>query len=561
MISGNSYRAARIWIAVSVAGLIWLCLPLSLQPSWPVVLCIVLVTAVGTAVLPTYGRSKPTHEDQDVQFGNMRELSLVLVVGPHSGALFVRDGQTSTLRRNGDAVWFRVRSPEELSSALATVMESYQRPPDAVLMPVVPDGECDDAIIRREFSRWKHELAASIGPKAFILPCYIAIYVYLGANGDHAAEPVWFGDAMNMSTMQPATASARQHVEALRQQLDQAWLAVAHPERASRAGLGHAVCDWLEDAALLSILSSLANTAPFSLRGLLLTDIGHPPMRPGAWTRWLTGKTALRPPLMTPKAQAQPKPLSLPLLTTIARNENFRVSKSERGRPYSAIPHAVGAATVVLMVSIGVSAWSNSRLVARVADDLEVYTHIPTARSDAKRERFESLRRQFAGLARYANNGVPTGLGWGLYRGRQLQVALERVTAISHSPSIAVHSPPLAVTIDNFLLFDSGKTTLKPGAEPRLKGVLDLIRTNPDKRVLIAGHTDNVGPSVANQKLSEARARAIRDWFVDTASLPVTRFDTQGYGDTRPIASNENSQGREMNRRVEIALIPDSGTH
>ncbi|MGF6961657.1 OmpA family protein [Paraburkholderia youngii] len=557
MISANSYRAALIWVAVSVAGLIWLCLPLALQPSWPVVLSLVLLTAVGTAVLPTCGRSKPTHEDQHVQTGNMRELSIVLVAGPHAGALFERDGQAATPRRSVDAVWFHVTSPGALSSVLATVMESYQRPPDAVLMPVVPDAECDDAVIRREFARWKHEIAASTAPRAFVLPCYLAIYAYLGANRDRAVEPVWFGDAISLSTTPLATATAWQHAQALRQQLDQAWLAVAQPQRASRPGLGHAVFDWLEDAALLSILSSLANTAPLSLRGLLLADIGHPPMRPGAWSRWLTGKTTLRPPLMTPKAQ--PQPLSLPLLRTIVRNESFRVSKSERGRPYSAMLHAVAASAVVLMVSIGVSAWSNSRWVARVADDLEVYTHIPTGRADAKRERFESLRRHSAELARYASNGVPTGLGWGLYRGKRLQVALERVTATSHSPSIPAHSPPFAVTIDNFLLFDSGKTTLKPGAEPRLRGVLDLIRANPDKRILIAGHTDNMGPSVANQKLSEARAQAIRDWFVNTASLPVTRFAIQGYGDTRPIASNENTQGREKNRRAEITLIPDSG--
>ncbi|MGF6981334.1 outer membrane protein OmpA-like peptidoglycan-associated protein [Paraburkholderia atlantica] len=559
MISRNRYRPALIWIAVSVAGLIWLVLPLALQPPWPVVLSLVLVTAVGTAALPAYGRSKPTHEGQHVQLGNVRELSIVLVVGPHAGALFARDGQSSTLRRNGDAVWFHVRSPGELSSVLATVMESYQRPPDAVLIPVVPDAECDDAVIRREFSRWKHEIGASLGFRAFALPCYIAIYAHLGASDAHAVEPVWFGDAINPSTMQPATATARQHMQALRIQLDQAWLDVGSPERASRAGLGYGVFDWLEDAALLSILSSLANTAPFSLHGLLLADIGHPPTRPGAWSRWLTGKTTLRPPLMMPKAQLQP--LSLPALTTTVRNESFQVSKSERGRPYCAMLHAVAASAVVLMVSVGLSAWSNSSLVARVANDLEVYTHLPTARTDAKRERFESLRTHSAELARNASPSLPTGLGWGLYRDKQLQVALERVTATSHSPSIPAHSPPLAMTIDNFLLFDTGKTTLRPGAEPRLRGVLDLIRANPDKVILIAGHTDNVGPSVANQQLSEARAQAIRDWFVNTASLSVARFAIQGYGDTRPIASNESRQGREMNRRVEISLIPDSATH
>ncbi|WP_231337680.1 OmpA family protein [Paraburkholderia sprentiae] len=423
-------------------------------------------------------------------------------------------------------------------------------------MPVVPDGECDDAVIRCEFSRWKHELDASIGTGTFVLPSYIAIYAYLGADGDQTVEPVWFGDTIDVSTTHPATASARQHVQALRQQLDRAWLSVARPERASSAGLGHAVIDWLEDAALLSILSSFANTAPFSLRGLLLADIGHSPIRAGAWMRWLTGKTGLRLSLNTPRAQ--PKPLSLPLLAAVARNESVRVSKSGWVRSHSVTLHALAASAVVLMISIGVSAWSNDGSVARAANGVEVATHIATARADAEHE--ESLHRQSAEPARYASGSATTGLGWGLYRSDLLHVALERVSATWRSPSIAAPSPPTAVTIDNLALFDSGKATLKSGAEPRLKGVLDLIRANPDKRILIAGHTDNVGSSAANQKLSEARAQAIRDWFANTALVPVTRFAIQGYGDTRPIAGNESSQGREMNRRVEISLIPDSGT-
>ncbi|MBC8747642.1 outer membrane protein OmpA-like peptidoglycan-associated protein [Paraburkholderia sp. WC7.3d] len=557
MTSVDRYLAALIWIVVCVAGLIWVCLPLALHPWWAVALSLVVLTAVGAAVLLTCGRSNATREGQDVQRGTVRELPIVLVVGPHAGALFARDGQSSTLRRNDDAVWMPVRTPEALAGVMATVLESHRRSPDAVLMPVVPDGECDDAVIRREFSSWKHELHASIGPKGFVLPCYIAIYAYLGANGDQGVKPVWFGDAIDISTMYPATGTARQHVQALRQQLDQAWLAVAQPERASRAGLGHAVVDWLEDAALLSILSSLASTAPFSLRGLLLADIGHSPIRAGAWMRWLTGKTGLRLSLTTSKAR--PKPLSLPLLATVARNESLRVSKSGWVRSQTVTLHAVAASAVVLMVSIGVSAWSNGGLVARVANGVEVGTHISTARADGERE--ESLHRRSAELARYASDSATTGLGWGLYRSDLLQVALERVSATWHSPSIAAPSPPSAVTIDNLALFDSGKATLKSEAEPRLKGVLDLIRANPDKRILIAGHTDNVGPGAANQKLSEARAQAIRDWLVNTALVTVTRFAIQGYGDTRPIAGNESSQGREMNRRVEISLIPDSGTH
>ncbi|MCC8402588.1 OmpA family protein [Paraburkholderia sp. MMS20-SJTN17] len=486
----------------------------------------------------------------------MRELSIVLVIGPHASALFARDGQASTLRRNGDAVWLPVRTTEELSGVITAVMESYQRPPDAVLIPLVPDGDCDDAVIRREFSRWRHALHASIGPKAFVLPSYIAIYACLGANGDHAVKPVWFGDAIDISAMPSVAGSAWKHAQALREQLDQAWLTAGQPERASRAGLGHAVFDWLEDVALLSILSSLANTAPFSLRGVLLTDTGHPPMRAGAWTRWLIGKTGLRPPLMTSKAH--PKPLSLPSLVATAPKASVRARKARWYKPYDRALHAVAVSFCVLVVSIGVSAWSNNRWVTRVANDLEAYTHKPATYADVKPERFESLGGHSEELTHHASSGVPAGPGWGLYRGNSLHVALEKAIAPWHSPSGAAQSPLPAVTIDNLSLFDAGKTTLKSGAEPRLKSVLELIRANPDKRILIAGHTDNVGTSTANQTLSEARARAIRDWFVNSESLPVTRFAIQGYGDTRPIASNASSDGRAANRRVEITLVPDS---
>jgi len=153
-------------------------------------------------------------------------------------------------------------------------------------------------------------------------------------------------------------------------------------------------------------------------------------------------------------------------------------------------------------------------------------------------------------VERYAKGGVPAGLGWGLYRGDELQAALTRAI-------VAYRPPPVVVTLDSLSLFDSGKTSLKVGASQKLQDALQLILENPDKRILIAGHTDNVGSGEINLKLSEARARAIRDWFVSESSLPVTRFAIQGYGDTRPLAGNQDAAGRARNRRVEITLVPD----
>ncbi|WP_233837986.1 DotU family type IV/VI secretion system protein [Paraburkholderia sp. ZP32-5] len=501
------YRALLVCFTLFVIGLMWLCIPRDSQPSSFAALGLVSLTAFCATALLAYRRSPAGHNNEAISLDTARELPVILVAGPYAAAAFEGSARMCTLRRTSDAVWMLVRTPDELAASIATIKISHQRLPDAVLMPVVPDGDRDDAQIRQEFSRWRYELDRTEGYRAAALPCYIAIYACLGAGGDAAASPIWFGDVMGASTTEPEIQHARHAASLIRSQLDQASLESMQPALAARRALGHAVVDWLEDVALLSILSSLANTAPLSLRGLLLSDIGYAPTHAGAWTRWLNGKTGLRPCPIPPKRQ----PLPLPKVPVRAFVE--RTPESGQRRPHWLASYAVAASAALVVASIGVPVW------------------MMNSRPDSKR-------------------GVAAGFGGAWYQDEA------SLAALAHSGSKSAQRE--GVTIDNLSLFDSGKTTLKPGAELKLKAAIDLILANPGKRILIAGHTDDVGTSAANLMLSEARARAIRDWFVDNASLPVTRFAIQGYGDTRPLASNADSRGREMNRRVEITLVPDS---
>ncbi|WP_028225586.1 OmpA family protein [Paraburkholderia ferrariae] len=571
-IFSTRYRIPMIWFAVLTAGLIWLFLPLDWQPWWPVVPVLVLMAAMGAALLSRRGRSRLPNQDEAVpikaiQQNPSHELPIILVVGPYAAATFECGGRASSQQYRGDAVWMLVRTRAELAGSIATIRDSYQRLPDAVLMPMVPDGNDDDATIRCEFSEWRHELAESAHDWAGVLPCYIAIYACLRTNHDAEADtkPVWFGDAIDLSVARHGVANVRPLVRMIRGQLDQMSLASAHPDGVTRAGLGHGVFDWLEDSALLPIFSSAANTAPLSLHGLLLADIGYWPIRHGAWMRWLTTRTGLLLPTGRPRAQ----PLPLPLPEVIGRQVAVPPAptpvatvavdpKSLRRQPQGTMVHVAAASSVALAVSISVAAWANSRMIASVSDDINSFRHTPETEVGVKLKRFGMLTGRYEQLKRYAHDGVPAELGWGLYRGEALQAALQQAIATWHPPEVITTAD--STTIDNLSLFDSGKTTLKPGAEYKLQAALDLIRAHPDRQILIAGHTDNVGANAANLALSEARARAIRDWFVDKASLPVTRFAIQGYGDTRPLASNSSVQGRATNRRVEISLIPDPGT-
>ena len=141
-----------------------------------------------------------------------------------------------------------------------------------------------------------------------------------------------------------------------------------------------------------------------------------------------------------------------------------------------------------------------------------------------------------------------------MYRGAALLPVLDRAIASYEPPP----SPPTIITLDSMSLFDSGRAQLKPGSTRAMVGALEMIKAHPDKRILVAGHTDNLGDRESNQRLSIARASAVRDWLMEAAATPASAFAIQGYGDTRPIADNSSETGRARNRRVEITLVPDA---
>lgn len=105
-------------------------------------------------------------------------------------------------------------------------------------------------------------------------------------------------------------------------------------------------------------------------------------------------------------------------------------------------------------------------------------------------------------------------------------------------------------------LFDTGKSTLKPGSTKLLVNSLLGIKAKPGWLIVVAGHTDSIGNDRSNQQLSLKRAEAVRDWMRDTGDVPDSCFAVQGYGESRPIATNDTPEGRALNRRVEISLVP-----
>lgn len=111
----------------------------------------------------------------------------------------------------------------------------------------------------------------------------------------------------------------------------------------------------------------------------------------------------------------------------------------------------------------------------------------------------------------------------------------------------------IAVTFESGLLFDFDSDVMKPDARKNLRALAQSLDKYPGSDILIIGHTDATGPGAYNMGLSERRASAAGDYLA-LQGVNRTRVSTRGMGETDPIAANDTERGRELNRRVEVAI-------
>ena len=106
------------------------------------------------------------------------------------------------------------------------------------------------------------------------------------------------------------------------------------------------------------------------------------------------------------------------------------------------------------------------------------------------------------------------------------------------------------------VLFHRGTANLVEGSEQELDLVVEVMRDNPNLKILLKGHTDNTGDPVKNVKLSEARVKTVKAYIL-SKGISAYRVRGKGYGGNQPIASNANEQTRKLNRRVEFEVLAD----
>lgn len=139
---------------------------------------------------------------------------------------------------------------------------------------------------------------------------------------------------------------------------------------------------------------------------------------------------------------------------------------------------------------------------------------------------------------------------------REAELASEQISSLTRqleNLQLRQTESGVVVTLGD-VLFASGQTSLVEGALSSLEEVVDLLQTEPDKKIRVEGHTDSSGDPEENVQLSKLRAEAVRQALIDLG-VAEDRITSEGMGEDFPIASNEDQEGRARNRRVDVILL------
>ncbi|WP_373638211.1 OmpA family protein [Klebsiella quasipneumoniae] len=336
------------------------------------------------------------------------------------------------------------------------------------------------------------------------------------------------------------------------------WLSVGGAAALQQQVLMNSLMGWFERHVLAVLTEENADLPPLTpaavLWGIGPTHAGS--LASSAWTRWLSRHTGL-----TRVAGWQPGETDTPDASSLP---DFILSQLPAGRGLTPWGRAWRAAlavfTLAAVAALLSSGWNNRQLLQRVGADIARYERIAMDDYGAKASAVRVLREDAALLDSWARNGVPLRLSLGLYRGERIRLplleAIRRYVPPPPPPRPVQRVAPHVIRLDSMSLFDTGKWVLKPGSTKRLVHLLVDIKARPGWLIVVAGHTDSVGEEKANQLLSLKRAESVRDWMRDTGDVPDSCFAVQGYGESRPIATNDTPEGRALNRRVEISLVP-----
>ncbi|MFA6473053.1 MAG: OmpA family protein [Candidatus Latescibacterota bacterium] len=149
--------------------------------------------------------------------------------------------------------------------------------------------------------------------------------------------------------------------------------------------------------------------------------------------------------------------------------------------------------------------------------------------------------------------GAAVGGTAGVLIGRNMDKQAEELKKVEGAKVERV-GEGIQLTMESGILFQTNQSALQSQAKQNIQQIADVLKKYPDTDIIIAGHTDSDGAEDYNQKLSERRAQSVAD-YLKNLGVSNMRLQTIGYGETQPVAENSTADGKQANRRVEIAVM------
>lgn len=150
--------------------------------------------------------------------------------------------------------------------------------------------------------------------------------------------------------------------------------------------------------------------------------------------------------------------------------------------------------------------------------------------------------------------GAAVGGAVGAIIGRQMDNKAEEIARELEGVTVQRVEEGIAVSFDSGLLFDFDSSTLRPDARENLQKLANIMNQDEDTNLMIVGHTDSVGDEDYNVRLSLRRSQSAANYLV-AQGLDRSRVTAEGRGEYEPIADNTTDEGRQENRRVEVAIF------
>ncbi|HDJ8531252.1 TPA: OmpA family protein [Escherichia coli] len=508
---------------------------------------VVILVAVTAAVMAYWHKKKGQVVADDVWPSSLPPETYrqpaVLVCGDMSAHLFT----DSPVRQVSEGLYLPVSDEEQLVARverLLTLRPAWASQL-AVAYTIMPGIHRDVAVLAGRLRRFAHSMAI-VRRRAGVNVPWLLWSGLSGSPLPERANSPWFictGGEVQVATSAETTMPAQWIAQSGAQERSQRLCYLLKAE---------SLMQWLDLNVLAELNGPEAKCPPLAMTVGLVPSL--PAVDNNLWQLWITARTGLTPDIAdTGTDDALPFPDAL--LRRLPRQSGFTPLRR-------ACVTMLGVTTVAGIAALCLSATANRQLLRQVGDDLHRFYAVPAEEFITKARHLSVLKDDAVMLDGYYREGEPLRLGLGLYPGERIRQPVLRAIRDWHPPEqkmeVTASLPVQTVRLDSMSLFDVGQARLKDGSTKVLVDALVNIRAKPGWLILVAGYTDATGDEKSNQQLSLRRAEAVRNWMLQTSDIPATCFAVQGLGESQPAATNDTPQGRAVNRRVEISLVPRS---